>query len=301
MPRIVVPLLLALSLLGAVSAKAQKNDVSPPERLRPFAAWPALPEARTLSIRRVTPRDKADKAVALTFDACELATNVSGFEKAAVEALVAQRAKATFFLGGKWMRSHPEAAKALIANPMFEIGNHNWTHGNMGVLPIPEAENQLLWTQAQFELLRAELVQELGESVLGHVPPTPRWFRPPYGRCRPETLDLTARHGLAQIQWDVVGEAYDGTDPGKAAERIAGVVKPGSIILMHVNAVPKDTGRMLPLLLDALQSKGFRFVTVSELLELGEPVRTRECFFTAPGDNLKYDRIFGDGTRRVPQ
>ena len=38
-----------------------------------------------------------------------------------------------------------------------------------------------------------------------------------------------------------------------------------------------------------LQRKGYRFVTVGELLKLGEPQRTRDGYFNKPGDNLSLD------------
>ena len=69
----------------------------------------------------------------------------------------ANRIKATFFAGGKWMRSHPEKTLQLMAEPLFEIGNHSWNHRNFRKLDKKEAEDQVLWTQAQYELLWEEL------------------------------------------------------------------------------------------------------------------------------------------------
>ena len=48
-----------------------------------------------------------------------------------------------------------------------------------------------------------------------------------------------------------------------------------------------------------LQRKGYRFVTVGELIKLGEPQRTRDGYFNKLGDNLRHEPQFGiDGTGR---
>jgi peptidoglycan-N-acetylglucosamine deacetylase len=85
------------------------------------------------SIRRVVPRDGA-RLVALAFDLCERADQISAYDAAVVDFLRAQRVAATFFAGGKWMRTHAERAMQLIADPLFEVGNHAWTHGNLRIL-----------------------------------------------------------------------------------------------------------------------------------------------------------------------
>ncbi|MEZ5838982.1 MAG: polysaccharide deacetylase family protein [Hyphomicrobiales bacterium] len=71
------------------------------------------------------------KLVALTFDLCETANEVAGYDGAVVEALRAADAHATFFAGGHWMATHPERTAQLMADPRFEIGTHSWSHRNL--------------------------------------------------------------------------------------------------------------------------------------------------------------------------
>ena len=68
-----------------------------------------LPEASALpgSIRSVVPRD-GQKLIALTFDLCEMAGERAGYDANIVNYLRQHGVKATFYAGGKWMRSHPE-------------------------------------------------------------------------------------------------------------------------------------------------------------------------------------------------
>ena len=50
------------------------------------------------------------------------------------------------------------------------------------------------------------------------------------------------------------------------------------------------------MIIDGLKEKGYKFVTVSELLKLGKIESFTDCFEIKPHDNEKYDRIFGTGT-----
>jgi peptidoglycan/xylan/chitin deacetylase (PgdA/CDA1 family) len=130
-----------------------------------------------------------------------------------VRRLRGRRIPATFFAGGKWMRSHPEKAMQLMADPLFELGNHSWTHANMAIIDDAEAGRQVLWTQAQYELLREELARRAEAGGLARemaaVPESLRLFRLPYGRNAAHTLDLLAGMGLPVIQWDALGEWND--------------------------------------------------------------------------------------------
>ena len=96
--------------------------------------------------------------ITLTFDLCEQADEVTGYDGELVDTLRAQGVKATFYAGGKWMRSHPERTLQLMADPLFELGNHAWTHGNLRVLQGAEMANQIRWTQAEYERLRDQLL-----------------------------------------------------------------------------------------------------------------------------------------------
>lgn len=70
-------------------------------------------------------------------------------------------------------------------------------------------------------------------------------------------------------------------------------MQPGAIILMHANAVPKKTHLLVPQLVPELQKRGYEFVTVSELLEMGPVVTVLDGYFDKPGDNLYVDDLFG--------
>uniref|UniRef100_I2Q0Q6 Putative xylanase/chitin deacetylase n=1 Tax=Desulfovibrio sp. U5L TaxID=596152 RepID=I2Q0Q6_9BACT len=290
--------------LRAAAAEKQSGRLGEPDRSPPATitapALPPLPDALAGSIRRVDTHGQ--KIVALTFDLCELADQVSGYDGAVVAALRAAGARATFFAGGKWMRSHPKRAMELLTDPLFEIGSHAWTHGNFGRLDPAAMRREIEWTQAEYAALRAEAVRlarerGLSEADIASIPQAPTLFRFPYGRCRPEALAELAASGLAAIQWSLTtGDPDPASTPERIVKTVLDRVRPGDILIGHANGNGHGTGEALPALLTELARRGYRFVTVSELLASGRPVIASDCYDTHPGDTAQYDRIFGDGT-----
>ena len=290
--------------LRAAPAERHSGKLGPPDRSPPAATvspqLPPLPERLAGSIRRVNTHGA--KLVALTFDLCELADQHSGYDGAVVEALRAAGAKATFFAGGKWMRSHPERAMQLMADPLFEIGNHAWTHGNFGRLDSAAMRDEIAWTQAEYALLRekiAAMARERGVAAaeIAKIPAAPVLFRFPYGRCSREALAMLASMGLAAVQWSLTtGDPDPASTPERILQNVPERVRPGDIVIGHANGNGHGTGEALPRLLAELTRRGYRFVTVSELLAAGEPVVASDCYDSHPGDTARYDAIFGDGT-----
>jgi peptidoglycan-N-acetylglucosamine deacetylase len=290
--------------LRAEAAEKKSGRLGDPDRSPPAAVasptLPPLPERLTGSIRRVDTH--GEKRIALTFDLCELADQVSGYDGAVVDALREAGAKATFFAGGKWMRSHPKRTMELLTDPLFEIGSHSWTHGNFGQLDPTAMRREIVWTQAQYALLRAEAAQlarqrGISETEIASIPAAPVVFRFPYGRCRPEALAMLAEAGLAAVQWSLTtGDPDPVSTPERIVKNVLDRIRPGDIVIGHANGNGHGTGQALPTLLAELKKRGYTLVTVSELLAAGRPVATSDCYDGHPGDTAQYDRIFGDGT-----
>lgn len=236
--------------------------------------------------------------MALTFDLCERAPHLAGYQNTIVNYLRSQGVKATFFAGGKWMRSHPEKALQLMADPLFEVGNHAWTHGNFALMSEQEVREQLDWTQAQYEVLREELGVRAAkrgmDGEMHRVPSSLRVMRLPYGRNNEYTSAIVASMGLPIIQWSVEGEQDElNRTVDELVQWNLKKLQPGAIVLMHANAVPKKTHKLVPKLVPELQKRGYEFVTVSELLELGPVETVTDGYFDKPGDNLYVDPLFG--------
>jgi len=278
-------------------------DHTPPAWQVPTQVAPPLAPGWRGSIRRVQPWHN-QKVIALTFDLCERADDVTGYDAPIVHYLRTEQVRATFFAGGKWMRSHAEKAMQLMADPLFEVGNHSWTHGNLRVLQGEDLARQILWTQAQYELLWDELehrARRLGiaPQEMEKIPRRPLAFRFPYGTCSPEALQALAASGLPAIQWDVVsGDPARHQTAPSIVKTVLSQTRAGSIVVFHANGRGHGTADALPRIIPALRAQGFEFVTVSELLRLGRVITAEECYELRPGDNRRYDAMVGEGTSR---
>ncbi len=266
----------------------------PPSRLRPGEIAPPLPPDMANSIRSVKLPENL-KLIALTFDLCEVENWTGGYDPGIVNYLRSRKIKATFFAGGKWMRSHPEKTMQLMADPLFEIGNHGWDHKNFRTLGKREAQDQVLWTQAQYELLWEQLQKRpcfhaTGEAETKKIPMVPRLFRFPFGACNHDALKMLQDLGLPAVQWDVVSaDPAKGRSAAAIARTVLTSVRSGSIVVFHANGRGHGTAESLPMFVPRLREAGFDFVTVSELLASGAPVAVPQCYEMRPGDNLRYD------------
>ncbi|MBQ7608566.1 MAG: polysaccharide deacetylase family protein [Desulfovibrionaceae bacterium] len=281
---------------AADELRAIRNNAESPARKQPVTVLPALAQDRVGLVRKVQ-IDTSDRPIALTFDLCELATVTTGCDMQTIAFLHDNRIPATFFAGGKWMRTHAKRMKQMLSVPFFEFGNHAWTHGNCALLSSRGLRAQVLWTQAQYELLREEAIEQGGRP---DIPPVPTLFRLPYGRCTKQALTEIAALGLTVVQWDIVAERGAVRTEDAARRYAASLVKecaPGSILLFHANRVPTGTALLVREVVSKLRAENWRFVTVSELLTLGRPVLVEDGYFTRPGDNIALDKKFGrDGT-----
>ncbi len=281
------------ALAGRAGERVIRRSTYDPsiEPLGADAALAPVPANRRGSIRGVR-LPKGERLVALTFDLCSNANEISGYDGEVVDTLRRLGAKATFFASGKWLLDHRERAEQLIADPLFEVGSHSWTHRNFRLLPSADATADLALNikadAAVRETLRAKACYRPAPDM-EHT----ALFRFPFGTCNAGTMDAVNDAGLLAIQWDVVSG-----DPVKAitAEAIRqGVVsqaKPGSIVVMHANGRGVHTAEALPLVIAGLRDRGFEFATVSELLAKGEPVIADSCYELKPGDNARYDKLF---------
>jgi peptidoglycan/xylan/chitin deacetylase (PgdA/CDA1 family) len=276
-------------------ADPDPHRADPPLRHAPQTVLPPLGKEWREVVRRGGP-PPGDKPIALTFDLCERERDRAGYDAAVVNYLRAHATRATFFAGGKWLRSHPTPAMQLIADPLFELGNHSWSHRSLTSLTRDRMEEQIQWAQAEYELLRESLAQspcarQAGPGEINKIPRAPTLFRFPYGTCSGAALELAARLGLTAVQWDVVtGDPSPAATGRVIADYVARQARPGSIVIMHANGRGRHTAEALPLLVPELSRRGFRFVTVSELLRLGSPETAAECYVSRPGDARRYDR-----------
>lgn len=209
----------------------------------------------------VTSGDWTLPYVALTFDMCQDPLYPAGYDARIVEVLQRYNVAATFFMGGDWMRTHPDETRLLGANPNFELGNHSWSHADFTTLTVEKMGQEIAMTEdVMFQLT----------GKRSHL------FRFPSGFYNDTALQVVSEHGLYAVQWDsVTGDPDPTFDAATILAEVQRTVQNGSIIIMHGNGRGWHTAEALPLVIDYLQSKGYTLVTVSQLINL-EPLPVAE-------------------------
>ena len=177
-----------------------------------------------------------------------------------LDVLARHKAKATFFLVGKYVRQRPDIVRAIAAAG-HEIGNHTYSHPNLIFTSRARVRQEL-------EDCNKALADELGRK--------PVLFRPPFGGRRPAVLSVAGDLGLKPVMWSVTG--YDWN--AKSADSILAKVAPrlksrrAEIVLLHdgghlaFGADRSHTVEATCRLLEMYPNK--RFVSVSMLGE-GNP------------------------------
>jgi peptidoglycan/xylan/chitin deacetylase (PgdA/CDA1 family) len=211
-------------------------------------------KARTLQLfGDIVPRvETEDSIVALTFD--------DGPASAPTEKVLAVLAshgvRATFYLNGQGIEEHFSAAQRIV-QAGHEVGNHTYTHPVMLGLSQERIRTEIERTDAQIR--RAGFTGEIH-------------FRSPYGKKYVALPYYLARTNRKNIFFDVEPESFP--EVAGEAERITEHVleraRPGSIILLHVMSRARaESLEAVPRIIEGLHQKGYRFVTVSELLRRG--------------------------------
>ena len=171
-----------------------------------------------------------------------------------LDILAAHHIKATFFVLGEMVAEHPEILARAVREG-HEIASHSWSHPNLGKMSQEGVRSQL---------------QRTDDEIKGATGARPTLFRPPYGSITERQKRwIHDEFGYAIILWDV--DPLDWKRPGPAVvrNRILKETRPGSIVLSH--DIHPGTIEAMPSTFDELAAKGFKFVTVSELLNMATP------------------------------
>jgi len=172
-----------------------------------------------------------------------------------LDLLAAHHLKATFFVVGQNAADHPEILKRAVREG-HEIANHSWSHPNLGKMSD--------------EAVRREL-QKTDDAIAAAIGKRPTLMRPPYGSITAHQKKwIHEDFGYRIIIWDV--DPLDWKRPGASVvtSRILKETHAGSIVLAH--DIHPPTIDAMPATFDQLERKGFKSVTVTELLAMATPL-----------------------------
>ncbi|GAB5518360.1 MAG: polysaccharide deacetylase family protein [Rhodothermales bacterium] len=216
-----------------------------------YAAW-QLSRSRSMQLfgELIRHGSRADSVVALTFDDGPTPFGTAPM----VRLLDSLQVPATFFVTGRELNAHPELGRLLVESG-HTLANHSYSHPQMVLKPLSFMRREVETTDS--------LIRAVGYD--GEV-----YFRPPYAKrlvMLPWYLKQTNR---ATVLWDVEPESY--VDARTSADAMAAHVmeraQPGSIILLHVMYASRQTSiDAVPLIIEGLRARGYRFVDLPTLLE----------------------------------
>ena len=215
-----------------------------------YGTYRLIPSRTTQLAGELVQRVETDeRVVALTFDDGPTDADAD----AVLEALAQRGVVATFYVNGQDIEKNSDAMQAIIAGG-HEIGNHTWSHRSMAFVTFETVADEVESTDAAIRAAGYE---------------GPITFRPPYGNKLLILPLYLAQHDRITVTWDVSAEDFSDAQQSSSeiVDGTVGMTSPGSIILLHPWFGRTSSQQAIGDVIDRLQADGYRFVTVSDLID----------------------------------
>jgi peptidoglycan/xylan/chitin deacetylase (PgdA/CDA1 family) len=198
-----------------------------------------------IKLTNPTPTD-GRKLVALTFD-----DGPSDYTQTYLDILAQYGAKATFFCLGSNITNYPNEAKAIV-DAGCQIASHTESHSELTALDASDLQAELTSTFTKIK-------DATGVSTTV--------IRPPYGEFTQRTWLNSGGKLSVSVLWTQDSEDWKLPGADTIVSNSLINITSGSIILMHDGGGNRDQDvEALPTLIETLQSEGYTFVTIDELL-----------------------------------
>jgi peptidoglycan-N-acetylglucosamine deacetylase len=212
-------------------------------------------DATVASVLAYTPFVKDGSArkreIALTFD-----DGPGPYTPEVLSVLEHFHVHATFFEIGEMLRYFSSSTLRELKDGDV-IGDHTETHPEMARLSAHDQREELFEQIARIELLGG---------------PRPVLFRPPYGSYDATTMRELHKLHLLMVLWSVDTDDYLQPGVSVIVQRALAGAHPGAIILMHdAGGTRTQTIAALPTIIRDLRTRGYRLVTVPQLLRDDPP------------------------------
>lgn len=218
-----------------------------------------------------------------------------------LDILKRENVKATFFLIGQNAERYPNIVRRIWAEG-HTIGNHSYTHPNIGAIPERRARFELNATQRVFQSI-------LHRSTLLFRPPYNADAEPTSGEeVRPIALAtslnyITVLEFIDPQDWNTDERLPDGTRHHRTAQDMFQTIlaqlesEHGSCILMHDGGGDRDeTVKLLQLMIPELRKRGYTFVDVPSLIGstrdiVNPPVSGKDTIMLA-SDRIVFEALY---------
>ncbi|MBV6622807.1 MAG: polysaccharide deacetylase family protein [Rivularia sp. (in: Bacteria)] len=188
-----------------------------------------------------------DKLIALTFDDGPW----PGYTAQILDILKKNKVKATFFVVGQVLQHHPDLGKRIVTEGHI-IGNHTWNH----------------WYHFFNKQAASLEIDRTADLIYKTTGTKTTLFRPPGGMLHNGLAAYAKSKDYTVVMWSADSIDYALPSPPTLVNRVVRQATPGGIVLLHDGGGPrKNTVAALPSMISKLRKKGYRFVTIPELLE----------------------------------
>ena len=192
----------------------------------------------------------SEKVIALTFD--------DGPWPETTEQILAtlkqENVKATFYMVGQPLKSFPEIGKKVLADGHV-IANHTLHH----------------WYKQMSPLVAQREIEDTAKIIKEVLNVETDYFRPPGGVLTNGLVAYAETQNQSVNMWSV--DSGDSNPKRPSSEAILATIlagaTPGGIVLMHDGGGSHgNTAKAVPQIIANLRAQGYKFVTITELLEL---------------------------------
>ncbi len=186
------------------------------------------------------------REVALTFD-----DGPSIYTPQILRVLAQWHVPATFFLIGREAKAYPQFVRAEVQGGN-EVGDHTETHAAMTALGAASQQAQVV---------------DAASAITAAGAPFPHIWRPPYGLYNSTTISILRSLHMLIVMWTVDTSDYARPGVSRIEYTALSGARPGAIILMHDGGGNRaETVAALPRIISGLTRRGFKLVTVPQLL-----------------------------------
>jgi peptidoglycan/xylan/chitin deacetylase (PgdA/CDA1 family)/glycosyltransferase involved in cell wall biosynthesis len=196
-----------------------------------------------------------EKVIALTFDDGPNEPYTSQI----LNILDRYNIKATFFVLGENVTYYPETVQK-INNSGNIIANHSYSHqSDLSIEDKTTLNKEINWSQ---------------NAIYKTIGMYPHLFRPPHGFKSPWLLTELKKDNLITVEWSDMVSDWRQPPVDEIVNGIIKKAKPGGVIVLHDGDETKHGSnrsqevKALPAIIEKLQEKGYRFVTIPELFNV---------------------------------
>lgn len=176
------------------------------------------------------------------------------FTKKLLKLLSDHGVNATFFVVGKQVEKYPQLVKAIVSEG-HEVANHSWSHRRMPTLSGKEIVHEL------------DRTRDLLSQITGR---RGNLFRPPGGSWDEKVVRFATRSGYRMVLWTVLPKDHKRPTAQVIRQKILEGAKDGGVVLLHSGVA--TTMEALPGVIKELRSRGYRFITITEMIQTSQNV-----------------------------